>query len=125
MTTLIFCFFFFTASATIEINQTVETSIDEGETAYIQIPYDSDEGVTIKVNVANGTVILYASDQTTTPNEAFHDWMIKTDGYSDVYLDPDAVNRIIGDTVYVAIQGEDADNDFTFVSEEGDTSQSE
>ena len=81
--------------------------------------------MTIKVNVANGTVILYASDQTTTPNEAFHDWMIKTDGYSDVYLDPDAVNRIIGDTVYVAIQGEDADNDFTFVSEEGDTSQSE
>ena len=64
---------------------------------------------------------VYASDQTRTPNEAFYDWMIETDGYSDVYLDPNAVNRTIDDTVYIAIEGNDVDNDFTLVSEEGDT----
>ena len=111
------------ASAEIEINETVDTSVGEDETTYIEIPYDSDEGVTIKVNVTNGTVVLYASDRTTTPNEAFYDWMVETDGYSDIYLDPDAVNRTIGDTVYIVIEGEDADNDFTFVSEEGDTTE--
>ena len=96
----------------------MNTSVGEGETSFIEIPYDSDKGVTIKVNVTNGTITVYASDQTTTPNEAFYDWTIETDGYSDVFLDPDDVNR---DTVYVAIEGEDTDNDFTFVSEEGDT----
>ena len=111
----------FAASAEVEINETVNTSVGEGETSFIEIPYDSDEGVTIKVNVTNGTITVYASDQTTTPNEAFYDWMIETGGYSDVYLDPTDVNRTIGDTVYVAIEGEDTDNDFTFVSEEGDT----
>ena len=99
----------------------MSTSVGEGETSFIEIPYDSDEGVTIKVNVTNGTITVYASDQTTTPNEAFYDWMIETDGYSDVFLDPDDVNRTIGDTVYVAIEGEDTDNDFILVAEEGDT----
>ena len=56
-----------------------------------------------------------------TPNEAFHDWMIETDGYSAVFLDPNDVNRTVGDTVYVTIEGEDTDNDFTFTSESGDT----
>ena len=77
--------------------------------------------MTIKVNVTNGTVTVYASDRTTTPNEAFYDWRFETDSSSEVYLDPDAVNRTIGDTVYIAIEGEDEDNDFTLVSEEGDT----
>ena len=111
-----------TASAAVETNETVDTSVGEGEKTYIQIPYDPDEGVTIKVNVTNGRVVVYASDQTTTPNEAFYDWMIESDGYSDIFLDPDDVNRTVGDTVYVAIEGEDTDNDFTFTSENGDTS---
>lgn len=66
-------------------------------------------------------MVLYASDQTTTPNEAFYDWMIETDGSDDVFLDPDDVDRTIGDTVYVAIEGEGTNNEFTFVAEEGDT----
>ena len=65
---------------------------------------------------------MYASDQTTTPNEAFYDWMIETDGYSDIFLDPNDVNRTVGNTVHIAIEGEDIDNDFTFTSESGDTS---
>ena len=116
------CVYYYTASAAVEINETVDTSVGKGEQTYIEIPYDPDEGVTIKVNVTNGTVVVYASDQTTTPNEAFYDWMVETDGYSDVFLDPDDVNRTVGDTVYVAIEGEDTDNDFTFTSENGDTS---
>ena len=74
------------------------------------------------MNVTNGTVRVYASDQITTPNEAFYDWMIETDGYAAVFLDPNEVNRTAGDTVYVVIEGEDTDNDFTFRSENGDAS---
>ena len=107
-----------------EINEVINTTVDEGETRYIEVTYDPDEGVTIKVNVTNGSVIVYASDQTTTPNEAFYDWMIETDGYADVFLDPDDVNRTVGDSIYVAIEGEDPENDFTFITEEGDTSTS-
>ena len=118
-------FIYFAASARVQTNQTVNTSISEGETAYIEIPYDADKGVTLKVYVTNGNVTVYASDRTTTPNEAFYDWMIETDSYSDVYLDPNAVNRTIGDTVYVAIEGKGVENDFSFISEEGDTAEGE
>ena len=82
----------------------------------------SDDGITIAVNVSNGSVVIYASDQTTTPNEAFHDWMIETDGYSDVFLDPNELNRTVDDVVYVAITGEEETNSFNFTSTPGDTS---
>ena len=111
-----------TAPFSIQINETIETNISGGEQTFIKIPYDPNEGVTIKVNVTNGTVVVYASDQIKTPNEAFYDWMIETDGYSDVFLDPNDVNRTVEDTVYVAIEGEDTDNDFSFTPENGDTS---
>ena len=108
-------------AAEIEINETVSNTIEEDEVSYIELPF-SDDGVTITVNVTNGSVVVYASDQITTPNEAFHDWMIETDGYSDVYLDPDDVNRTVGDTVYVAIEGEEESNNFALSTTTGDTS---
>ena len=88
---------------------------------YLEVPF-TDEGVTFKVNVTNGSVVVYASDQTPTPNDAFYDWMVETDGYSDVFLDPNEVNRTIGNTVYVAIEGEEENSEFTFTFELGDTS---
>ena len=111
-----------TAPFSMQINETIDTSIGEGEQTFIEIPYEPNEGVTIKVNVTNGTVVVYASDQIKTHNEAFYDWMIETDGYSEVFLDPNDVNRTLGDSVYIAVEGEDTDNDFTFTPENGDTS---
>lgn len=106
----------------VSINETVNSSVGEGETVFIEIPCDLD-GVTIEVNVTNGTVTVYVSDQIMTPNEAFHDWMIETGGYSDVFLIcSNEVNMTNGSSVYVAIEGEDVDNDFTFIPENGDTS---
>ena len=110
-----------TAAAEVELNTTITNSIGSGEVAYIELPF-SDDGVTISVNVSNGSVVIYASDQTTTPNEAFHDWMVETDEYSDVFLDPNELNRPVGDAVYVAITGEEEANSFDFMSTSGDTS---
>ena len=110
----------FTAYAEVDIEN---TSVGEGETSFIEIPYNSEEGVTIKVNVMNGVITIYVSFHLTTPNEAFYDWMIETDGYSDVFLDPDAISRTndIVYYVYGAIKGAHINNHFTLVAEEGDT----
>ena len=51
------------------------------------------------MNVTNGTVRVYASGQTRTPNEAFNDWMIETDSYSDYYFNPDDFYRAISENV--------------------------
>ena len=77
--------------------------------------------MTIKVNVTNGTVRVYASGQTRTPNEAFNDWMIETDSYSDYYFNPNDFYRAISENVFITIQGEEVRNNFTFVPEQGDT----
>lgn len=50
-----------TASAEVDFNETIDTSIDEGQIAHIRIPYDQVQGVTIKVNTTKGTVRVYAS----------------------------------------------------------------
>ena len=80
------------------------------------------QGVTIKVNATKGTVRVYASSQTTTPNKAFYDFMIETSGYSDIYLDPHNFHTTIGENVYIAVEGVGMNNNFTFISEQGDTS---
>ena len=110
-------------AAEIEINETVSNTIEADKVTHIEFPFSA-EGVTIHLNVTNGSIVLYASDQTPTPNEAFYDWMIETDGYSDVFLDPHlphGINRTIGDTVYVAIEGVDESNNFTLTVVSGDT----
>ena len=109
------------AAAEVEINEIISSTIEEDEVSYIELPF-SDNGVTITVSVTIGLIVVYASDQITTPNEAFHDWMIETDGYSDVFLDPNDVNRTVGDTVYVAIEGEEESNNYELSTTTGDTS---
>lgn len=54
----------------------------------------------------------------TTPNEAFYDHMIETSGYSD----PHNFHTTIGENVYIAVEGVEMNNNFTFISEQGDTS---
>ena len=65
---------------------------------------------------------MYVSHQITTPNEAFNDGMTQTDGYADVYLDPNDVNGTLGDSLYLAIEGAEESNNYTLGTTTGDTS---
>ena len=105
----------------VHTNETVNTTVSKDEQAFIRLTYDPDQGLTIKMNVTNGTVKMYVSDQITTPNEAFYDWMAETSECLDIYLDPNELNRTAGDSVHIVIQGVDMHNEFLFISEYGNT----
>ena len=101
---------------------TVSDTVEGGKLKYFKYPFP-DEGLTIKLYVDEGSAVLYASDIIQTPNEALYNWKIETDGYSDVFLDPTDLGRpIMGDSVFVSIEGLQASNSFLINATFGDTS---
>ena len=101
---------------------TISDTVENGEIKYFTYPFP-DEGLTIKLDVDEGSAVLYASDIIQTPNEALYDWKIETDGYSDVFLDPTELGRpVAGDSVFVSIEGLQASNSFAIDTTFGDTS---
>ena len=66
---------------------------------------------------------MYVSTVISTPNEAFHDAMLETNGWEDVYIDPDDLtNPDSADTVYIAIESKDSASDIELSAETGDSS---
>ena len=114
----------FVASPDVSLGQTVTDNIGSGETKYLNYPLpNNNEGITVVLNVTNGSATLYASTVVSTPNEAFHDVAITTDRYEDVYIDPaNLTNPGSADTVYVAIEGTGASNQIQVSATQGDSS---
>ena len=66
-------------------------------------------------------MVCYASDRYRNPTSTQgYDWRVETDGYTDVYIDPELLNRDAGPYIYVAIEGLESDCDFSLNSTEGD-----
>ena len=115
---------YFTASSDLSIDQVVSDTIDQGQTKYINYPLPSnDKGITIVLNVSNGSVVLYASTIVSTPSEVFHDVKIESSQFEDVYIDPDKItNPDTADTVYIAIEGQGISNMIQVSASQGDVS---
>ena len=99
-------------------------TIDHGQTKYINYPLPAnDKGITIVLNVSNGSAVLYVSTVLSTPNEAFYDVKIESNQFEDVYIDPDSLtNPDTADTVYIAIEGQGALNMIQVSASQGDIS---
>ena len=98
----------------------VSDSLGAGERTYYEFDFDAN-GVTLRLTVTSGTLICYASDLIQNPNEEQgYVWKVTTSGYIDVFLDPDSLTRIAGSTLYVALEGADLSNNYTFNSTTGD-----
>ena len=66
---------------------------------------------------------MYVSTVISTPNEAFHDAMLETNGWEDVFIDPDDLtNPDSADTVYIAIESKDSASTVQLSVETGDNS---
>ena len=109
------------ASTEVQTDEMINTSVGEDEEIFIQLPYDSEEGLTVKMNVTSGTVRVYVSDLIATPNEAFYEWTGETNGCLDIFLDPNQLNRTVGVSIHVVIQGIDIHNELLFIAQNGNT----
>ena len=77
---------YFIASPDLTIGENITGVLQERETQYLNYPIPESGGITLQVNVHQGTIVLYASSVIQTPNEAFHDIKIVTNSYEDVFI---------------------------------------
>ena len=98
--------------------------IDQGQAKYINYPLPAnDEGITIVLNVSNGSAVVYASTVLSTPNEAFYDVKIESSQFEDVYIDPNNItNPDTANKVYIAIIGQGVSNMIQISASQGDIS---
>ena len=118
----------FSASPELTPTDEVTDVIETGEVKYVNYPLPADDsGITVKVDVDSGSITIYASTVVETPNEAFHDVQLTTDGYEDAYIDPNELtNPNTADKVYIAIESDSVQSSSVTVSiDNGDTSTGE
>ncbi|XP_019862542.1 PREDICTED: collagen alpha-1(XII) chain-like, partial [Amphimedon queenslandica] len=112
------------ASPKIELNSTVTDNIGSGQTKYLNYPLPNNtQGITVVLNVTNGSVTLYASTVVSTPNETFHEFKLVTNTYEDVFINRSSLNNSgTADTVFIAVEGNGISNQMQISATQGDTS---
>lgn len=79
--------------------------------------------MTLSLDVDEGSIVMYGSDEIQTPNEALHDFMLSED-MPEIFLTSDILeNNTFSNniTVYTSIEGLSTFNSFTLNTTVGDT----
>ena len=85
------------ASASGRVGGISDAVVGNGENLRLTFPLPV-EGVTVRLCVSHGKLVLYASVSSTSPNSAVYDWMSEIGiGCDDIFIDPrDVENDNIG-----------------------------
>lgn len=124
----------FVASAIGDVAQAFMGTLQQNQVAFFQFTLP-EEGLTLRLEVQTGLVVLYASNKIQNPNEAFYDWRLETRTSADVYISPDdleesssltkrQVLQSLNTTIFISIEGQSGINNFTLNTTYGDTSSS-
>ena len=67
---------------------------------------------------------MYASDQSQSPSEieGSYNWVMTTDWYEDIFINPAMMNRSIGNTMFITLKGNATYSNVTINTSFGDTS---
>ena len=103
------------------IGDPVYDSIGGGGSRYYIFPFLSG-GVTVRVEVFRGGVWCYASDTNRNPSSVDYVWRLYITEYNDSFIDPTSLGRPAGASLFIAIEGTDATNNFALNSTVDDTS---
>ena len=104
----------------IGLNAASSGSVAAAVLQYFQLQFP-DNGLTIILNISLGSVICYASDQVQNPNaRQTYIWLVQTDSYTDLFIDPLLLGRAAGDNIFIGIEGVNSANNFTVNNTAGD-----
>ena len=120
---LFFCFHI--ASAIGEIAEPFISTLEQNQVAFFQFILPED-GLTLRLEVRIGLVVLFASNKIQNPNEAFYDWKLETSSSADVYISLEGITKqqiqqFVNTTIFISIRGQSGVNNFTLNSTSGDT----
>ena len=112
-----------TVPAPVEIGQTIESLLDEGELSFFQFSLPA-QGMTFQLQVQKGRVVMYASNKIRNPSAALYDVRLETHSIASAYLSPsdfefdapDSSSRkrqaTANTTIFVSVEGLDNINSF-------------
>ena len=102
------------------LNAASSGSVAASVLEYFQFPFP-DNGLTVILNISLGSVICYASDQVQNPNERqTYIWLVQTNSYADLFIDPLLLGRAAGDSIFIGIEGVGSANNFMINNTAGD-----
>ena len=129
-----------TAPAIVPISEPLRTSLGMGESRLLQYPFP-DEGITLKVDITLGQVLVHGSFTIQNPNSLTADFSItSTNNGINFFISPDLYHSSIGGSqtirerrqiglpsitttnVYLSIEGLQTNNTFSLNTTFGDTS---
>ena len=90
---------------------------------YYEIAF-TNSGVTIKLDVMQGSATLYASDYIWNLNAESYDWKIQTNltnMYGEEYIHPSNLNRTAGNVLFLGVLGGATANVYILNNTLGDT----
>jgi len=67
-------------------------TLEQNQKAFFQFAL-TEEGLTLKLDVQIGFIVLFASSKIQNPNEAFYDWRLETRSSADVYISQDDLDE--------------------------------
>ena len=120
--------FCFVAPAIGEITEPFIGTLERNQAAFFQYTLP-EEGLTLRLEVEIGLIVLYASNKIRSPNEAFYDWRLETRSSTDIYISLEGISPIgkrqvlqsVNTTIFVSIEGQSLINNFTLNTTYGDT----
>ena len=118
-----------TAPAISEIGQPISNTLQQNEVTFLQVSLPQ-EGTTLRLDVSQGSVVMYGSSKIQNPNEAFYDFKL-SNSIPELYVNQETFGQRITKraetpddtdiTIYITIQGQSVLNDFTLNTTIGDT----
>ena len=73
------------------------------------------------LNVGTGYIVCFASDSNPNPNERQgYIWKVETGDYIDTFVDPALLGRPAGQYMYIGLEGNHSNNNFSVNSTDGD-----
>ena len=108
-------------------NNEVNRTLQEGRVSFLQVEIP-DDGLTIMVEVNDGRVLVCGSRRDQNPNcrdPSTYEWLCETDGYCDVFVENVNSRKrrqatTTTNTMFIAIEGVESNNDVTMDVMEGD-----
>ena len=96
-------------------------TLSSGVTSYYELPFPSG-GATITLDVLQGSVILYASDNVWNANAHSYDWRVtaNTSRFIEAFLDPSTLTRPTRSILFLAIVGAQISNTYIINNAMGD-----
>lgn len=83
-------------------------TLNSGVTRYYEVAFPSD-GVTVTLDIIQGSVTLYASDNIWKANAQDYDWRVTADtsgGFTEAFFNSSTLNRQARSILFLAIVGE-------------------